>query len=72
VQTARYARVRLRKIAYAVGCNGKRVDMRYTVVAWSAPLPRVTERAGFYGVVSVPWKHPAYWYPDGTPVPDEL
>jgi hypothetical protein len=70
-QTIKQARGRLRQIAYQVGCNGRQ-DMVYSLTAWSPGQAKVVQRTGSYGVVQVPWKHPAYWYPDGTPIPDEL
>jgi hypothetical protein len=68
-QTVKAARTRLRWIAYQVGCHGV-LEMRYSLVAGFSGQTRVTERTGSSGVVVVPWKHPAYWNPDGTEIPD--
>jgi hypothetical protein len=71
--TVTAARTRLRHIMYSVGAHGHTPALYSTATGYNDPRQRYcTRRAGSYGTITIPWKHPLYWNPDGTPIPDEL
>ena len=73
MQTVKAQRTRLRWIMYQVGAYGVSPARYGSTTGYGSPRQtRYTERTASTGIVLVPWKHPSYWNPDGTPIPDDL
>lgn len=70
-QTIKAAHTRLRRIMYEVGAHGQTPARYATMTGHGSPRQeRYTERTAATGRVCVPWKHPLYWAPDGSRIPD--